>query len=766
MILDVKYFAKLIITCCQIIILQTDEEVIRESCIVTKEILQAVHRDSLDQIVRKYSASLSFLMKRVGRVKTHLTQALILEVIFKLTLKSEKNRNDAMKNQKFGKHVDPKAIKQLRSYFKVIDHEDIENTSRSFLSLLNNYINPKSGIFSCQGCVCRVNDVLFNEGDIVFIDFNSRVKSVAFSTETRNICSALSETNIHYSKSVNTAYFEVTFEKIELLSVSNEEIEIELTVHHLMYKQEMNLALQEIDHVATISFVLVDKDDMLKNFVQFHKLFLEPKVLEDVMSENESMISFRTDVSFVSRTGDDFLDDTTAHEIDETPKPLENIKEIQHDCPEQINEVYDDEYLHQDESPETEESPKPLENIKETEDDCLEQTNEVYADENLHQNETPEVVTLTKVQKPFIESTPGEIAQKEISKPLPWWSKHIPANSKLLNLPPLNKGVMGTERNIILDIVEKQQKEKNVKEKKDILKKIQAEIKGAKAAPKKARAKSILKKPRRAIDYSNEEMDSDDDLPIKPPQKLEVDSDVSHDSIYEYLTCASIKTDNEISVRDSLKGSKGDIEEETSFSMKRKSIPKRKKNTHLDKEGSEDTPVSSRKQTSFNTEKVEHTHCEDSKAAGSSHRNQTDAEKIQHEQSFEIVRKKRQRRSQVNIDVEEVETYVNGYNQAPKKRRCNPNEAYDERLRHNETPVTVKEEKKNKEGLTIYELECIDDDNEKLPPYKAYADKNRRKKKKNDQVYPNHYDYWQSSAEDPAVFEVYCQSDTSLEVIF
>lgn len=105
-----KNFAKLVITCCRMIVYQTDEETIRECCIVTKEVLRTGEfNNKLDSIVRKYSSFLALLFQRIGTVHTRLTQTMILEVIFSLTSNSVKMRNEIMKKQKFRKHPDPNA---------------------------------------------------------------------------------------------------------------------------------------------------------------------------------------------------------------------------------------------------------------------------------------------------------------------------------------------------------------------------------------------------------------------------------------------------------------------------------------------------------------------------------------------------------------------------------------------------------------------------------------------------------------------------------
>lgn len=316
-----RYFAKLIITCCLIMVFQKDEEMIRETCIATRDILSIMDKDSLLEIVQNYTYHIAMMMQRVLTVRTRLTQAMILEVILRLTNNADKIRLHALEKQKFYKEMKVNDRKDVIAPFLIIKSDDVEKTSRGFLMAVNMIFSPQNGIHSIPGCIFKVNNFVNTEGDIVYFDFNARAQSISFTLPRRYICQALDTSNKYYTRGLVPTYFEAFFSSLILCKIDpgHKHNDIVVNVVHLMYKQDLNSPLEEIRDVHRLIITLVGdqiKFSNLKSFLDFYKPILcsgDPLHVEDCVKniedqQNESLLSFQTDVSFLD---DSFSIDTS-----------------------------------------------------------------------------------------------------------------------------------------------------------------------------------------------------------------------------------------------------------------------------------------------------------------------------------------------------------------------------------------------------------------------------------------------------------------------
>jgi hypothetical protein len=122
------------------------------------------------------------------------------------------------------------------------------------------------------------------------------------------------------------AYFEVFFSSILILPVhdNGEDMDVVVNVLHLMYKQDMDSALQEIDGIYRLVLTLVGNSQKFAAFKQFYENFKPVLSSGDPMEidDNESLMSFQTDVSF--------LDDTFSidEEVKSPPEEEVQVKEV------------------------------------------------------------------------------------------------------------------------------------------------------------------------------------------------------------------------------------------------------------------------------------------------------------------------------------------------------------------------------------------------------------------------------------------------------
>lgn len=435
------------------------EDLIRESCNIMKEMLLKIQQDSLDVIVRKYSYYLALLMQRVLTVRTRLTQAMILEVIFKLTKNAADTRNNALKKQKFFARLNPAVQQLLLKSFKKIDHEHIENTSRSFLMTVNMLLNPKSGIITAEGCIYKIDNFENTEADTVHIDFNWREQSVSFTVETQIICAALKPTNIHYSFSKKPAYFELFFNSVELLQSEPTENEMDtiLNIKNLMYKQDMNSALQEIDDVHMIQMTLLGNRENLAKFKVFYERFKANQYNGNLSNDkNESFLSLCTDVSFLDETfGLDDVNEPTIKtnnnenvKVDTIPAEIRKLKEpltVFNDdeannieVPPQMVEIVRNDPLSDKENVDLHNFDEQIRQpAKESEQPKLVVTQEEKENENEYPEEPklvshiPEITIDGDVTKIY-ENKTDEIIEEEKQ---PWWKVHLQVRDRLLKIP-------------------------------------------------------------------------------------------------------------------------------------------------------------------------------------------------------------------------------------------------------------------------------------------------------------------------------------------
>ena len=131
---DIKFYAKLLITCCQLMICQSDEELIRESCSTMREILQKLPKDISKMIVAKYSAFLPIIFQKILTVRSRLTQQMILEIFYRLTDEAQDARLTAIKKQKFQRRTDKKVLDSFMDFCTKVNLENFEVVSiRLFL---------------------------------------------------------------------------------------------------------------------------------------------------------------------------------------------------------------------------------------------------------------------------------------------------------------------------------------------------------------------------------------------------------------------------------------------------------------------------------------------------------------------------------------------------------------------------------------------------------------------------------------------------------
>lgn len=309
------------------------------------KVLQEVPSDDLNQIVQNYTYHIPLLMQRILTVKTRLTQSKIMAVITKMTQNAEHIRVNALKEQKFFKTlINPQFRLLFIEAFKEMKHDNIEESSRSFLMTLNMEVRQNSGIYTAHGSVYKVNSFKNDDGDVVHIDFNVRAQSISFTVQRRFICALLNENNVHYSHSTNPTYFEAFFSSIQVLpmEITGDDRDIVINVEHVKYKSDIDSPMQEINGVYSLILTLTGTRQILEGFGKFYgkfKPFLSSGDPMDI-DNDVSLLSLQTDASF--------LDDTFSldHSIDNQKFAL-NDRAVYEQPNEMVNRFYEvtcDEY--------------------------------------------------------------------------------------------------------------------------------------------------------------------------------------------------------------------------------------------------------------------------------------------------------------------------------------------------------------------------------------------------------------------------------------
>lgn len=127
---DVAAFNRIVGICTVMLIRRREEDVIRSTCVVLKEVLDIIPSSTLKIIVTKYAKTLTFIFQKIYVVQTYYTQLRILEIFVYITKNLTKLLNETISKHHLMRNAKEETKQIVIEKISKIDLKDFEVVSK------------------------------------------------------------------------------------------------------------------------------------------------------------------------------------------------------------------------------------------------------------------------------------------------------------------------------------------------------------------------------------------------------------------------------------------------------------------------------------------------------------------------------------------------------------------------------------------------------------------------------------------------------------